>query len=190
MPLEISVPDDPSEIAITSGNTGWHMSRTSHSGSNLGMLIKIAEFDWSRPEDVGSSEGIRAFYLANKVGEEIWLTGEIKSLSNKRYEIVVFSGYWVVDRTGLRLGFCENPKDKRRRSRAKQGNRRVGLGDEAQNLAVLDFKVSGWTTSTTTTTTTTTTRMHGDSCSSFFLSDVLYVLTDHQQIGVSAGGCG
>jgi len=141
MPQDLGVADDPSEVVVASGNTGWHMSRTSGTGSNLVMTIKIYEFDWSRPEDIDRPEAARSFYLANNAGEEVWLTGEITRVSNRRYEAIVYSGYWVVDRTGLRLGFCENPRDKARKARAKQGNRRLGLGEEAQNLAVLDFKV-------------------------------------------------
>lgn len=142
MPGEIMMSEDQkNELSVASGQTEWLMSRVTTRTSNLMIVVRITEFDWSRPEQFAVSEELVSFYLSNSAGEEIWLSGEIIPRSQKRFEVILFSGYWVVDRTGLKLSFCENPKGKRRRARAKQGNRRLGAGDEGLNLVVLEFKV-------------------------------------------------
>ena len=61
---------------------------------------------------------VKNFSLVSEEGNELWVTGWVykPDNSNVRLSISLYTRCWLVDRTGLGLGFCEDPKGRASRS--------------------------------------------------------------------------
>lgn len=119
------------------------------------LKLKLKGFEWSRPANVrggeegeGKSKEVKFRFVSDRE-ELVYVTLELQKVSKKRLELVAFSRYWVFDRTGLYLGFCEDPKARKRRVESKSTvvyKKRLSNAEEmvdaTQELKLIDFKVS------------------------------------------------
>jgi hypothetical protein len=112
------------------------------------LVVRVLDFDYSRPEQIGGVgagfKNLVNFTLLNRDNEELWMTGWVTKPAGPnsivRYDIVIYTAFWVIDRTGLRLGFCENPRGRLSRAKARQGSRR-SAAETTGGLLLMDLQV-------------------------------------------------
>jgi hypothetical protein len=96
-----------------------------------GSIVTCGGYEWSQELELGGPpnkfQNLKPFVLANHLrGEEIGITGWVVRVprSQVRLHMSMYVRCWIVDRTGLNLGFCEDPS-KLGPSHAKVGRART-----------------------------------------------------------------
>lgn len=112
--------------AIPPGATAGIVSRPPQVSQDV--RVKILDYAWSQDQELGGApskfQNLKSFCLAPGVGpgEELWLTGWVtrpKGPASRRLQMHVYARNWVVDRTGLCLGFAEEPRPVARAARVR-----------------------------------------------------------------------
>lgn len=102
--------------AIPPGATAGIVSRPPQVSQDV--RVKLLDYGWSQDQEFGGApskfQNLKSFCLTHPLtGEELWLTGWVtrpKGLASRRLQMHVYTRNWVVDRTGLCLGFAEEPR--------------------------------------------------------------------------------